>query len=134
MWADDLHADSLHTLERLAARDEGRQHEIGERRVFEEKRPEDVAVDGDVAHRLYDDGRQEDSLAGEKSDLPEKLRRAVAGDLVAGRVDDRGLALEDGDERIGAIADAEEHVAHICGPLFTERRERGELRRGEGWA
>jgi hypothetical protein len=131
---DDLHADPLHTLKRLAPRDEGREHEIGERRVFEEKRPQGIAVYCDVAHRLDDDGRQEDGLPGEKGDLAEKLGRAVAGDLVAGGIDDRGLALEDGDERVRAVADAEQDVADICRPLLAELRERRELRCGEGRA
>ena len=35
----------------------------------------------------------------------------MADDLVAGRIDDRDLALEDRDERIPLVADPEEHVA-----------------------
>ena len=58
----------------------------------------------------------------------------MARDLVAGGIDDRGLALEDGDERVRAVADAEEDVADICRPLLADLRKRRELRCGEGWA
>jgi hypothetical protein len=44
----------------------------------------------------------------------------VANDLVAGRVEDRHLALEDRHERVVAIADAIEHIADVSGALLAE--------------
>ena len=43
--------------------------------------------------------------------LAEEAGGAVADDLVAGRIEDRHLALADGDERIGGISDPVQHVA-----------------------
>jgi hypothetical protein len=48
----------------------------------------------------------------------------VADDLVAGRIEDRDLALTEGDERIDRISDPEQHVANGRCPLFARRGER----------
>ena len=52
----------------------------------------------------------------------------MADDLLAGRVDDRDLALDDRDERVALIADAVEHVADIGRVLVTELSQGRELR------
>ena len=120
-----------HLLQRLAPRDEGRQQEVAQRPVLEQQRPQRVAIDRDVAQRLRDDRRQEDGLPGEEVHLAEEARRAVADDLVAGRIEDRHLAFEDRDERVAPVADPEQHVADGGGALLAELGERLELRRGE---
>ena len=43
----------------------------------------------------------------------------MADDLVAGGVEDGRLALEDRDERVARVADLEEHVADLGGPLLA---------------
>ena len=63
--------------------------------VLEEQRPQRFAVDRDVAQRLGDDRGQEDGLPGEQVHLAEEARGAVADDLVARRVEDRHLALDE---------------------------------------
>ena len=108
---DDLEADPLDALERLPAGDEGREDEVAERSVVEQERAQRVAVDRDVAERLCHDRGQEDGLPREEVQLAEEAGGAVADDLVAGRIEDRHLALADGDERIGRISDPEQHVA-----------------------
>ena len=117
---DDLEADPLDALERLSPGDEGREDEVAERPVVEQQRAQRVAVDRDVAQRLRHDRGHEDGLPGEKVQLAEKARGAVADDLVAGRVEDRHLALADGDERIGRVADPVQHVADGRGPLLAQ--------------
>ena len=102
-----------------------------ERAVVEEQRPEVVAVDRDVAHRLGDDRCQVHRLAREEIDLAEEAGGAVADDLVPCRVEDRRLALQDRDERIPAVADAKEHVADGSRPLLAVTGERVELRIGQ---
>ena len=92
-------------LQRLAPRDERREQEVAERPVVEQERPQRVAVDGDVAQRLRGDRGQEDRLPGQEVQLAEEVGRSVPHDLVAGRVEDRDLALDDRDERIAPVAD-----------------------------
>ena len=87
-------------LQRLTPRDERRQHEVAERPVLEQERAQGVALDRDVPQRLRHDRRHEDRLPGEQVHLAEEARRSVAQDLVACRVEDRDLTLEDRDERI----------------------------------
>ena len=118
-------------LQRLAPLDERREQQVAERPVLEQQRPQHVAVDGDVAQRLRDDGGEEDGLPGEQVHLAEEAGGAVADDLVAGRVEDRDLALEDRDERVARVADAVEHVSDPCGALLAELGERRQLRRRE---
>jgi hypothetical protein len=122
-WPDDLDADPFDPLERLPAGDEGREHDIAERAVVEEKRAERIAVDRDVAERLCHDRGQENRLPGEEVQLAEETRGAMADYLVACRIEDRDLALTDGDERIRRISGPEEHVANGCCPLFARRGE-----------
>ena len=55
----------------------------------------------------------------------------MADDLVAGRVEDRDLALEDRDERIPLVADAIQHVADVGRPLLAELGQRCKLRGGQ---
>ncbi len=128
---DDLETDALDPLERLAPRDEGRQHEVAERAVLVQQRAQRVAVDRDVTQRLGDDRRDEHRLPGQQVQLAEEARCAVADDLVAGRVEDRDLALEDRDERIAPIADAIQHLADLRRALLAELGERRQLRRGQ---
>ena len=52
--------------------------------VLEEQLPQHFALDRDVAHRLGDDGGEEDGLAGEQVHLAEEAGGAVADDLAAG--------------------------------------------------
>ena len=132
MRADDLETDAVDLLQGLAPLDERRQHEVAERPVLEQERPQRVAVDGDVAQRLRHDRRHEDGLSRQEVHLAEEAGRSVADDLVACRVDDRDLALENRDERVGAVADAIEHVADARGALFAQRAEPRQLRRREG--
>ena len=82
---DDLDPDPVELLERLAPRHERRQQQVGQRAVLEQQRPQRVAVDGDVAHRLRDDRGQEHRLARQQVHLAEEARRAVADDLVCRR-------------------------------------------------
>jgi hypothetical protein len=51
----------------------------------------------------------------------------MANDLVAGAVEDRDLALEDRDERVGRIADAIENVAGLRRALLADPGESCEL-------
>jgi len=125
---DDLEADPLDALERLPAGDEGREDDVAERSVVEQERAQRVAVDRDVAERLRHDRGQEDRLPGEQVQLAEEAGGAVSDDLVAGRIEDRHLALTDGDERIDRISDAVQHVAKGRRPLFAHRREGRQLR------
>jgi hypothetical protein len=61
--ADDLDADALDLLQRLAARDERGQDQVAQWSVFEEKPPQRVPLDSDVAQRLGHDCGQEHRLA-----------------------------------------------------------------------
>ena len=131
MRADDLDADALDLLQRFASGNEGREHEVAERSVLEQQRSQHVAVDGDVTQRLGDDRRKEGRLPGQEVQLAQELRCPVADDLVAGRVHDRHLALDDRDERIAPIADAVQHVADVRRALLTELGKLCQLRRGQ---
>ena len=133
MRAHHLNPKALNTLEQLTPRDEGGQEQVAQRPVLEQQRPQRVAIDRDVAQRLGDDRVHEDGLAGEQVELSEEAGRAVAGELVAGLVDDRHLALDDRDERVPLIADAIQHVADLRRPLLAELAERLQLRRGQPW-
>ncbi len=125
--ADDVDADSLPPLERLAPRREGGEQELGERRVVEEERAKIVAIDRDIPHRLRDDRGQVDSLTGQEVDLAEEAGRSVPDDLVAGAVEDRSLALDDRDERVPQISNPKEHVTDSRRALLTDSRERCDL-------
>ena len=128
---DNLDADTLHSLQRLAARHECGKDEVAERAVLEEQRAQDVAVDREVAQRLRHDRRQEDRLPGEEIQLAEEAAGAVTDDLVSGRVEDRHLPLLDRDERIGRVAHPKQHVTDAGRPPLTEVREPRDLRRRE---
>ena len=130
---DDLHPDVL-LLERLASRHEGRQQQVAQRAVLEQQRAQLVAVDGDVPHRLRDHRRQVHGLAREEVHLAQEARRRVPHDLVPGRVQDRGLALENRDERIARVADPEQHVTDRGAALLAVRGQRCKLRRRQGRA
>ncbi len=107
--------DPLALLQHLAPLDEGGEEQVGERAVLEEQLPQDLAIDGDVAHRLGDDGGEEDGLPGEQVHLAEEAGGAVADDLLAGAVEDRRLALDDRDERVALVADLEQRLAGLGG-------------------
>ena len=117
---DDLHADALHALERLAPGDEDGEHEVAERPILEQQRSQHVAIDRDVAQRLGDDRRDEHRLSGQQVQLADEPRRPVADDLVAGGVTDRDLALDDRDERVAPIANAVEHLTDIRRALLAD--------------
>ncbi len=55
----------------------------------------------------------------------------MADDLVAGRVLDRGLALDDRNQRVARIADLEEDLALGGGALLADLSEGLQLRLGE---
>jgi hypothetical protein len=124
--SEDAHA--VLALERLAAGDEARQQQVAERRVVEQQRTQLLAIDGDVAHRLGDDRGQVHGLAGHQVQLAEEVRSAVACDLAARGVEDRGLALDDRDQRIAPVANAEQNVADSRGALLAVLAKRRELR------
>ena len=130
---DDLEADTVALLEDLAPADERVEQNVGERRVLEQQRPQVLAVDGDVAHRLCDDAVDVDRLPRQQVHLGEEAARALAGDLVSGTVEDRRLALEDDDERVTRVADPEQELS-LCGrALLTHRRERLKAAPERGW-
>ena len=60
---DDLQAQVLHPLQRLAAGDEGREEQIAERSVLVQQFSQHVPVDGDVSQRLGRDRRHERRLS-----------------------------------------------------------------------
>ncbi len=107
-------------LQRLAAGDERRQQHVAERPVLEEQRPQHLALDRDVAHRLRHDGGQEDGLAREqvrsRRGSPTRPCRTISLPA-ASRIAD--LALEDRDERVARVADPEEHVADLGRALLA---------------
>jgi hypothetical protein len=59
---DDLEPDPLPLLQHLPPLDEGGEQEVGERAVLEEQLLQHFPLDRDVAHRLGDDGGEEDRL------------------------------------------------------------------------
>src|SRR5439155_1019526 len=126
--ADDLQAESVALLERVAAAHERGGDDVAELLVVEEQATQLVAVDGDVAQALGDHRGHVDGLAGEQVQLAEEPVRAVADDLLALRVEDRRLAREDRDERIRPVADAVQNVADLGGPLLAVRPQQLELR------
>jgi len=68
-------------------------------------------------------------------DIPNQLlaeaTRPYADDLVAGRIQDRQLALDDRDEGVALVADAEQHVANVGSSLLSDLAKRGQLRLGQ---
>ena len=125
--ADDLEPEPLDRLQRLPPGDEGGEDEVAQRPVLEQLRAHHVAIDGDVAQRPGHLRRDEHGLAGEEVQLAEEAGRAVADDLVARRVEDRDLAVEDRDERVAPGADAVEHVAGGRRALLAELGQPREL-------
>ncbi len=131
MRADDLKSDALDCLQRFAPGDERRQHEIAQRRILEQQRPQHLALDRDVAQRLGHDRGDEHALPRQQIELTEKARRPVTHNLVLGRVTDHDLALQDRDERVTPIADPIQHVTDISAPLLADLGESRQLRRGQ---
>jgi hypothetical protein len=131
---DDLQADALALLEDLAPAHERVQQHVGERPVLEQQRPQLLAVDRDVAHRLRRDAIDVDGLPREQVQLAEEAPRALAGDLVSGPVEDRRLALEDDDERIARVTDPEQELSLRGRALLAPRRESLKLPGGEDGA
>ena len=59
---------------------------------------------------------------------------ALAGDLVPGSVEDRGLAFEDDDQRVTRVADPEQELSPPRSrALLTHRSEGLKLPRRKGW-
>ena len=125
--ADDLDSNPRHALQRLAPRDERRQHEIAERPVVVQQTPQVLPLHGDVAQRLGRNRGQVHGLTGEQVQLAEEARSAVTDELVAGGVEDRDLPLLDRDERIRLVADPEQHVTDACSPLLPDFRKPRQL-------
>ena len=132
--ADDLEADPLHALQRLAAGDEGGEEEVAERAVLVEERAQRGALDRDVPQRLGHERVDEDRLPRQEVQLAEEARGAVPDELVPGGVDDRDLSFEDRDERVRPIADPVQQLAGRRRALLADLGESRELRRGEQWA
>jgi len=55
----------------------------------------------------------------------------MADDLVAVRIQDRHLALDDRNEGVAAVADAEQHVANVSRALLSDLPKRRQLRLGQ---
>src|SRR5262245_40186041 len=127
MRPDDLETDTVPRLKPLAARREYPEQQIAERAVLEQKCPQLLTLDGDVAQRLGHDGREEDGLSREQVRLAEEAARAVAVDLRTGLVEDGRLAFDDRDQRIAPVTDPKEHVADLSAPLLAVLGERREL-------
>ncbi len=125
--AHDLDPDVLTLLEQLPAAYEGAEEQLRKRAVVEEKLPQGVAIDRDVAHRLGDDRGDEDRLPRHQAYLAQEARSAVPDDLSTSLVEHRRLALDDRDERVSPIADAIEHVAWFGGARLSERCKRRQL-------
>ena len=121
--ADDLEADPLHALQRLAAGDEGGEEEVAEWAVLVEQRPQCAALDRDVPERLGHERVDEDRLPGQEVQLAEKARGAVPDQLVPGGVDDRDLSFEDRDERVRPIADPVQQLTDRRRALFADLGE-----------
>ena len=119
----DLQADPPDPLQGFAPSDEGREQEVAELTVLEQQLAQDVPVDRDVAQGLIHDRGQERRLAREQVQLTQEFRGAAADDLVARRVEDRDLALQDCDEGIARVADPEERVADARRALLTHFAE-----------
>src|SRR6476469_2672838 len=130
MRPDHLETYALNLLEQLTTRDEGRQQQVAQDPVLEQDRSQRIAVDRDVPQRLRDDRGQEDGLPGQEVHLAKEARGAMTDDLVADRIENRHLALEDGDERVAAVAYTEQHVTDVCGALLAKLREGRKLRSG----
>ncbi|HSO99349.1 MAG TPA: hypothetical protein VLP43_10390 [Solirubrobacteraceae bacterium] len=110
--SDDLDPQSIQPLQQLPPGHERRQQQVAETPILVEQRPEPLAVDRDVAHRVRDHGGEVHGLAGEEIDLAKEAGGTVASDLVPLGIEDRRLAFANGDEGIPAIADSEQHLAH----------------------
>ena len=128
---DDLETDTGPRLKPLPAGVEGPQHQVAERAVFEHERAQLLTLDGDVAHRLGHDGREEDGLSREQVRLAEEAERAVADDLRTGLVEHGRLTFDDRDQRIAQVTDPEEHVADLRAPLLAVLGKQGKLSFGE---
>ena len=125
---DDHQPEALNGLERLAPRDERRQKQVAERAILEQQLAKLVALDRDVAQRLRHHRGYEHRLSREEVQLAEEAAGAVPDDLVSGPVENDGLTLADRDERVAAIADRVEHVAHGRRQLFSHLGEPRHLR------
>ena len=75
--ADDLEADPLHALQRLAAGDERGEEQVAERAVLVEERAQRAALDRDVPQRLGHERVDEDRLPRQEVQLAEEARGAV---------------------------------------------------------
>ena len=128
----DLEADSLDPLQGFAPGDTGRQQDVAELTVLEQQPAQNFPVDRDIEQGLLHDGGQERRLAREQVQLAQEFRGAAADDLVARRVEDRDLTLQDCDEGIVRVADPEERLADARRPLLTHFAEPLQLRGGQG--
>src|SRR4029079_6574333 len=120
----------MHALQRLPTGYEGRKQQVAERAILEQERSQGLAVDRDIPQLTRDHRRQEDRLPGQQVHLPGESRRAMADALVAGRILDLHLALDDRDEGVALVADAEQHVANVSSALLSDLPKRRQLRLG----
>ena len=131
MRPDDLHPDPFHALQRLAPRDERREHQVAERAVLVEERAQRAALDRDVAQRLGHERVDEHGLPRQEVQLAEEAGGAVPDEFVPGRVDDRDLSFENRDERIAPIADPVQQLTGRRRALLADLGESRQLRRRE---
>jgi hypothetical protein len=110
------------------------QQQIGERPVLGKQAVYLFALDRDVAHRLRHHAVDEDGLPRHQVDLRQEAAGTLAGDLVPCAVEDRRLALEDGDEWVARVTDPEEVLALLRRALLAPRGEKLNVRRGEDGA
>ena len=115
----------MHALQRLTAVDEGRKKQVAERAVLVQQRAQRGALDCDVPQRLRHERVDEHRLPGQEVQLTEESRGTVPHEVVAGRVDDRHLAFQDRDERIGAIPDPIQQLTHRRRALLADLGESG---------
>jgi hypothetical protein len=125
---NDLDPDPLALLEQLTPLDKRGQQQVGERAVLEKKTPEHVTIDGYVAHRLGHDCGQKGRLPREQVHFPEEARSAVADNLLTRGIGHRDLALDYRHERVILVADLDQLLADLGGPLLTRLGKHRELR------
>ena len=94
----------------------------------------DVAIDGDVAHRLVATAVRNTVCPERRFISPRNPDGAVTDDLVAGGILDRGLSLEDRHQRVGGVADLEQDLAGLGRSFLADLGERLELSLGEDGA
>ena len=132
--ADDLEADPLDALQRLATGDERGEEKVAQLGVLVEEQTQRGSLDGDVPQRLDHERADEHRLPREEVQLAEEAGGAVPDDLVPCCVDDRDLSFEDRHERIAPIPDPIQQLTGTGRALLADLGESRQLRRGKKWA